>query len=209
MIPHPSATGTSHLKEFQQKEIRGLKRLRNFLAGIFVLIPLGLFTYMVYAVYMNFIERDIRNKTFFEFALPLLGVLLLLFLVFLPIILFTSYRVNRFIQLLFELDAGHLLLYQQYTKAVPRLSANIAPYLFAENDIIIPKLLKINRVPYSGIMEISYKRFKSGRSYGITITLETYHHQKHHISFFLDEKLRFFLDVIAQKHLHIPVIRTK
>lgn len=207
MFSYQPGIDTGNLNEFKQKEIRGLKRLRNFLAGFFVVVPFGLFAYMVYAVYMNFIERDIRNKTFFEFALPLLGVLLLLFLVFFPIILFTRYRVNRFIKLLYEIDTEHLLLYQQYTRAVPRLSPNIPPYLLSSKDIIIPKMFSIDRVPYSDIMEISHKTFKSGRTYGTTITLETYNNQKHHISFFLGEKLSFFLNAIAQKQLHIPVIK--
>ena len=207
MFSHQPTTASSHPGEFQQKEIRGLKRLRNFLSGLFIVVPLGLFAYLGYGVYLNFTERRISDKSFFEFALPLLGVLLLLFLVFFPIILFTRYRVNRFIKLLHEIDTEHLLLYQQYTKVVPRLSTNIPPYLFCENGIIIPKMLAIERVRYSDIMEISHKTFKSGRTYGTTITLETYNSQKHHISFFLGEKLSFFLNAIAQKNLHIPVIK--
>lgn len=209
MFSHQPATATSHLNNFKQKEIRGLKRLRNFLSGLFIVVPLGLFAYLGYEVYLNFIERRISDKSFFEFALPLSGVLLLLFLVFLPVILLIRYRVNRFIKLLHETDTEHLLLYQQYTRAVARLSANIPPYLFSENGIIIPKLLSVDRVRYSDIMEISHKTFKSGRTYGTTITLETYNNQKYHISFFQGEKLSFFLNAIAQKHLHIPVIKKK
>lgn len=208
MFPHQPATGTSHFHEFQQKEIRGLKRLRNFFSGLLIVVPLGLFAYLGYGVYLNFIERHISHQSFFEFALPLFGVLLLLFLVFFPIILFIRYRVNRFIKLLKEITE-HLLLYQQYTRVVPRLSAHIPPYLFSEKSIIIPRLLSIHRIYYSDIMEISHKTFKSGRTYGTTITLETYDNQKHQISFFLAEKLSFFLNAIAQKHLHIPIIRTK
>ncbi|MGN7783032.1 hypothetical protein ACTJIJ_00840 [Niabella sp. 22666] len=207
MFSNQTGTVTGNLNAFKQKEIKGLNRLRNVITGFFILVPLALFAYLAYNVYMNFIERDIRDKSFFEFAFPLSGVLLLLFLVFFPIILFTRYRVNRFIKLLHEIDTEHLQLYQQYTLAVPRLSANIAPYVLSEKSIIIPRLLSVDRIPYSDIMEISHKTFKSGRSYGTTITLETYNNQKHHISFFQHEKLRFFLAAIAQKHLHIPVIK--
>ncbi len=88
MFSNQPITETGNLNEFKLKEIKGLKRLRNVLAGFFILVPLGLFAYLAYNVYMNFIERDIRDKSFFEFSFPLSGVLLLLFLVFFPIILY-------------------------------------------------------------------------------------------------------------------------
>ncbi len=197
------------LNTFQQREIKGLKRLRNWVTGLFIAVPVGLLGYFTYLVYMNYIERGIHDKSFFEFGLPLSGISVLLLLVFLPVILFINYRVNRFIRLLHEIDKEHLLLYQQYTEAVPRLFASIPPYLFSEKGVLIPKLFSIKCVPYSVIMEISYKKFRSGRNYGTTITLETYDGEKHYISFFLDQKLQFFLSTIAWMHLHIPVIQKK
>lgn len=191
--------------EFKQKEIRGLNRLNTIFISIFVAIPLGIFLYLTYLVYLNYVERNIQNKSFFEFAYPLSGVFFLLFMVFFPIILFIRYRITRFIKILHEIDEESLQVYQHYTRAVPRIFINIPSYVFYQNGIIIPGLFSIERIPFSGIMEISYKRFKSGRNSGTTITLETYDGKKHKVSFFQNEKLTFFLRVMSQKNLHIPV----
>lgn len=148
---------------FLEIEIGKIKKVRNLLNGVFMLLFFICFGFFLY-VFLDKWWLTSDKLTFFYRSLPLLCTLFVYFGVLFGGLGWIVYRKNqKFISALQNLNHQDLGIYRQYTSRLVRIYATIAPYLFFEQQLLLFPLWGSKRIPIDQIHRIETKIIENYR----------------------------------------------
>ena len=154
---------TSVLRSFLEAELKKIKKARNVIIGIFLVMFAVCYGFFLFVFFQKWSTSEDKLSFFYK-SLPTLSILFVYLGFALGLLCWMAYIKNqKFINAMQQLKDHDLEVYQEYSRRLVRFFAVTAPYLFCESEILFFPLIGNKRIAIRQIHRIETKIIRNYR----------------------------------------------